>query len=131
MVLISGFAAGCHRSQPAADVPKPVEVKAKDGPVEMTVRTAKGQILVAEKLTLTIDVIAPDDVDIEMPKFDDQVGEFRIRRHRDEPSIPTDRGRRWRQEYELDQLIAGSYEIPSITVKYTDRRSTNPAATQH
>ncbi len=123
-----GLAGGCHRSQPAAEVLKPVEVNVKDGPVEMTVRAAKEQILVAEKLGLTIEVIAPDDVDVEMPRFEEQIGEFRIRRHRDEAAIPTDRGRRWRQEYELDQLIAGSYEIPSIAVKYTDRRSAKPTS---
>ncbi|MBP7936659.1 MAG: hypothetical protein KA354_18610 [Phycisphaerae bacterium] len=121
-----GLAGGCRCSQPAAEVPKPFEVNAKDGPVAMTVRAAKEQILVAEKLGLTIEVIAPDDVDIEMPRFEERIGEFRIRRHRDEPAIPTDRGRRWRQEYELDQLIAGSYEIPSIAVKYVDRRSAKP-----
>lgn len=129
LVLVSAGLAGCQRSQPPVAAPTPVEVRTKDGPVEMIVRAAKGQILVAEKLVLTVEVVAPDDVQVELPRFEDQIGEFRIRRRRDEPAIPTERGRQWRQEYELDQFLAGDYEIPPLPVTYTDRRAAKPTAT--
>lgn len=108
---------------------RPVEQKARRGPVEMLVRADRDKVGVAEKLRLTVEVRTSDDVDVEMPKPPDKLGEFQVRSVRDEPGVPVEQGRRWWREYTLESYLAGDYEIPSPTVSFIDRRGTGRGGT--
>ena len=48
--------------------------------------------------------------------------EFAIRDFRDFPAEPFDGGRRWRQVYDLDIFLSGTYAVPGLTAQFTDRR---------
>jgi len=126
-LIVSITCTGCRRADTSPNDSKqqikPIEQTVERGPVKMTVRADKDQITIAEKLKLTIEIDAAEGVDVEMPAFGDKLDEFQIREFRDDPDIPTGKGRRWQQEYVLDIFLSGDYHIPPITAKFTDRRT--------
>jgi hypothetical protein len=92
------------------------------GPVKLEVTLSRDEISIADELQLTIEVIAEDGVDIEMPQFGAQLSEFTIRDYRKWPAVPENGRQRWKQQYDLDIYLSGDYEIPPITARFTDRR---------
>lgn len=127
LVLSLLFLAACAESDaPSAGagrrVGEAVETIAERGPVRFTVRAAPGAITVGEKLSLMLQVEAPDEVEIEMPQLAEAIGPFDIRDARTPPDVP-DRGlRRWAHHYTLDTFASGELEIPALQIAYIDRR---------
>lgn len=95
---------------------------AERGPVTMTVTADKGEITIADRLNLTIEVLAEDGVDVEMPEFGQELEAFAIRNYSTESAVPVGARFRWRQEYELDIFVSGSYPVPALTAHFVDRR---------
>jgi hypothetical protein len=117
------FLAACAETDaPPAEAGEAVETIAERGPVRFAVRAAPGQITVGEKLSLILQVEAPDGIEIEMPQLSGAVGPLDIRDARTPPDVP-DRGlRRWTHQYTLDTFASGELEIPALTINYVDRR---------
>jgi hypothetical protein len=103
-----------------------IEKTAERGPVRLSVRTDKSEITIAERLTLVIEVTAPEGVEVHMPAFGKQLNEFQIRDFRDEPARVVPDGLRWRQTYDLDIFLSGEYALPGIEVQFTDTRDKEP-----
>jgi hypothetical protein len=104
---------------PARDL---VESVKERGPVRLSVRVSPREITVGDKLTLTLQVEAPEAVEVEMPQFSETIGPFEIRAARTPPDIPEGEVRRWTHRYTLDTFASGKLEIPSLTVDFVDRR---------
>ncbi|UCE61473.1 MAG: hypothetical protein JSU63_06930 [Phycisphaerales bacterium] len=96
---------------------------AERGSVRMTVAVDKGEITLAERFNLTIEVTAEKGVDVEMPWFGGSLADFVIRDHREYPVEMFEGRWRRRQEYRLDVFLAGPYTIPDLTVTFTDGRA--------
>jgi len=92
------------------------------GPVSMTVRTDREDVVVGEKLTLEIDVIAAAGVEIVMPEIDETIGPFAVRETSTPPDVPEGTSRRWRHRFVLDTFTAGDAEIPPLALQFTDAR---------
>ena len=92
------------------------------GPVRLDVSLSRDEITIADDLELTIEIVAEDGVDVEMPQFGEQLSAFTIRDYRKWPQVPEDGRQRWKQQYDLDIYLSGDYEIPPITARFTDRR---------
>ncbi|MDY7110492.1 MAG: hypothetical protein SYC29_17820, partial [Planctomycetota bacterium] len=114
----TGSSAGSEQT-PAPDV---AESSAERGPVRFTARAAPGAITVGDKLTLTLEVEAPEAVDIEMPQLAEELGPFEIRAARTPPDVPDGDLRRWTHQYTLDTFASGELEIPALEVGFVDRR---------
>jgi hypothetical protein len=89
----------------------------------MTVRADKDRVAVAERVNLSILIDAPEGVDLEPPEVGESLGAFRVQRSNVQPSIPTEHGRQWRQEYALESYSSGEQQIPSLTTRFTDRQA--------
>lgn len=126
LVAALGSWTGCRNADQSGAHPSPpdgaVTRTAQRGPVKMTVTAGAGEITIADKLQLTIEVTAAEGVDVDMPEFGQQLNEFIIRDFRRWPAVVQDGVRRWRQEYELDIFLSGDYSIPGISAKFVDRR---------
>lgn len=125
-----GGVAGCKddgKSGAESKEIEPIVKSAERGPVKMTVTADKSEITIAERLTLTIEVVAAEGVDVTMPEFGQELTQFVIRDFRDFPAEPFDGGRRWRQVYDLDVFLSGTYAVPGLTAQFIDRRKGHDA----
>ena len=100
----------------------PIVRMAERGPVKVTVTAHQGEITLAERLQLMVEVVAPQGFDIEMPRLGEHLGDFTVHDHREYPPERFDGQRRWRHEYHLDVFLPGKHTIPGMTVMFTDRR---------
>ncbi len=133
VVLCSAAIEGCNHkdAQKQSAGTAAVEKTTERGPVRMVVRVDKGKTTIAEKVHLTIEVVAEEGVDVEMPSFGDKLNEFEIRDFHERSSVPiesADNGKKersWSQDYVLETYLSGEQEIPAITAKFHDKR--NPA----
>jgi len=124
---VMGGLGGCGQEEANKDRAErakvePIVKTAERGPVKMTVTADHGEITIADRLHLAIEVEAEDGVDVRMPEFGKDLTAFAIRDFREEVAKPTDGKRRWRQEYELDIFLSGAYPVPELTAHFTDRR---------
>ncbi len=101
---------------------EPIVKTAERGPVTMIITADRSEITIADRLNLTIEVLAEDGVDVEMPEFGQQLEAFAIRNYTTESRVPVGGKYRWRQEYELDIFLSGSYAVPALTTRFVDRR---------
>jgi len=95
---------------------------AEKGPVTMTVSVDHGEITIADRLHLTVEVVAKDGVDVTMPSFGEDLDAFAIRDFRDSNAEKVPGGRRWVQNYDLDLFVSGTYPVPPMTATFVDRR---------
>ncbi len=123
-LLHSGGCGGeaAPQAEEGGQVAVPVAETAERGPVKMTVTANKGALTLAERLKLTVEVIAEEGVDVEMPRFGGRITDFTIHDFRETSEEPVDGGHRWRQEYDLDVFLSGEYTVPEFTAMFTDRR---------
>lgn len=121
IVALAGCRGGASPESEAAKV-APIVKTARRGPVEMTVTVDKGEITLADRLKLTIEVVAQEGIDVEMPDFGEALGAFAIRDYREISAEAVGDRRRWQQTYELDIFLSGSYPVPALTARFTDRR---------
>lgn len=126
LVLACMILTGCEsESQEQTDMTTestPITRAVERGSVTLEVTLSRDEITIADELRLTIEVVAEDGVDVEMPQFGEQLSEFTIRDYRKWSGVPEDGRRRWKQQYDLDIYLSGDYEIPPITARFIDRR---------
>ena len=110
---------------------KPIVKTAEMGPVKMTVTADRDRITIAERLNLTIEVVAANGVDVDLGEPGDQLNEFQIRGFTNAVAEPVEGGRRWTRTYDLDIFLSGAYSIPELEARFTDRRQSGsePAPT--
>jgi hypothetical protein len=121
-LLLLGACGGENADPGGAGEAPPVETTTERGPISMTVRAEPGEITVGGKLRLTVDVTAPEGVEVRMPRLEDAVGAFAVRDARTPPDVPEGEQRRFTHTYELDTFASGEVEIPALTVGFIDRR---------
>ncbi|MHC4769438.1 MAG: hypothetical protein ACYTEI_12095 [Planctomycetota bacterium] len=102
--------------------PPRVGATTEHGPVSMTVWAEPGEITVGGRVKLTIEVTAPEGIEVRMPQLEDTVGAFAVRAAHTPPDVPEGGRRRFAHTYELDTFAAGDVEIPAVSVRFTDRR---------
>ncbi|MHC4128804.1 MAG: hypothetical protein ACYS1E_07560 [Planctomycetota bacterium] len=100
-----------------------LEVSSQRGPVSMQVRAEPAAITVGQRVALTLEVTAPEGVEVRMPRLEDTLGAFLVRAARTPPDIPEGGRRRFTHTYELDTFASGAVEIPAFSVGFTDRRA--------
>ena len=129
LVYALGFLAafpGCRNdSAPTKGNTDPADAivkTAEHGPVKVTIMVDRREITLDERFQLTVEVVAPRGIDVEMPRIGSLMTEFAIRDYREDHAEPAAMGRRWRREYRLDAFLVGEYTIPEMTVTYVDRR---------
>jgi len=126
-LLAALCAPACRKEQPAAQpeakAAEPAVGRVERGPVTVTLRAEKAEFSIADNLRFTCTVEAEPDVDVQMPQFGENLGEFLVKDYRTiGPEVTADKKNRWRQEYELEVYVSGKYKIPPLAVKFIDRR---------
>lgn len=114
---------------PAADnTPVAMTRTESQGPVDVKVTLDKDTAQVAEPLTLTLTVDAPQDVLVTLPQQPKTLGTFNVLSMVETADIPTANGRQWIRRYEVESLVPGEQTLPSIAIAYSDRREAAPSS---
>lgn len=118
---------GCDRASTVSEDDEqqamPVASTVDRGPVRLTVTADRSKISIAERLTLTVEVVAEAGIEVKLPDFGVALNEFQIRDYREAPVEQTDDShRRYVAEYDLDIFLSGEYSVPAITAQYRDLR---------
>ena len=99
----------------------PIVRVAQSGPMRMTITVNKREISLPERFELSVEVVAPHGVTVEMPPLGKHLGDLAIRDHREYPAEPVEGGWRRRQEYRLDAFVAGEHTVPELTARFIDQ----------
>jgi hypothetical protein len=141
VAAVCGFARAClavafsalaacefNDGKPPAVTSQPIQQSTERGPVHLIVSVDREEISVGENLQLTLDAVAESGVALEMPRLESRIGVFEIIDSHTPPDIPDGAKRRWSHQYRVRTLEAGEQQIPSVIVKFTDRRGADDVA---
>ena len=81
------------------------------GPVEVQVSLNKATAQIAEPLTLTVTVNAPEKVLVTFPQQQKTLGSFHVLSMYDTADIPTANGRQWIRRYQVESLVPGEQTL--------------------
>ncbi len=99
-----------------------LETTAEFGPVAARVRLEPDSPVIGDPMTLLIEVIAEDGVEVLMPEFGEALDRFSIMDFAPREQLD-DQGRTlFSQRYTLRAPISGSHTLPSILIEFVDRR---------
>jgi hypothetical protein len=108
------------QSLPAQQSGLPPHVVA-DGPIELSVSISSPAARVAETITFTLQVDAPQQTRITLPRVDETLGPLSVIGTSVLEDLPIDgqpAARRWIQRIELESLETGEMTIPSLEIAY-------------
>jgi len=130
VALLLLFAGGCEQPDAGgADAAKPVIRTAQDGDVQLRVTASKDRVTVAEPLRLTVQVDAPEHIEVRMPQFGPKIDAFNVHGVDEQPVETRGDQRIYRRQYALDVFTSGVHTFPKVTVAYGD--APIPAITNH
>ena len=117
--LIAWMLIVCASDAVAAD---PLQQVVESGPVKATVTLEPAEPLIGDAVTLTIEVVAQNDVEVLMPEFGEALERFSIIDFVPRESIDDDGRTTAAQKYRLQPPSSGRQAIPPILIEYVDRR---------
>ena len=98
-------------------------VEATRGPVTATLTASPRSASSSTPIILSLEVSAPDGIDVEWPTLGSRHGLLLVRETRVHPTLPIDDVPHWRREWELATFGAGEITIPGIEVAFRDDRA--------
>jgi hypothetical protein len=126
---LSALAVGCERAEQPRSAAAPPSARSEtvQGPVALTVEVTPSRTRLSDEPRMTLTVAHQPGVEIEMPEFDGELGDFLVRDFREAlPEAEGDRQIR-RRFYTLEPTRAGTLQVEPIVVAFTDtRREADP-----
>jgi len=133
--------AGCKQSRDGAASagakPKPVVKEAVKGPVRVRLEADRDDFVYTERLHVAVEVVAGRNVTVDVPDYGLQLAERRfeclVRDYSKTSAEPLDdQSLRWRQEFDIEYFVSGTYDLPPVTIKFVDERpSTADGGEEH
>ena len=121
LLMAAAWSCGPQMGESGAPAAAPVSKTYESGTVAVTIEINAGSITVADQLEVAVEVIAGEQQRVVFPDVEDKLGEFRVTGTRvDDPKL-LDGGRvARRQTYVLEPFLPGEYEIPELTISFSD-----------
>jgi hypothetical protein len=129
-ILLSAEA--CRQESPdgadaSAERSAPIEESTRVGPVSVSVTADRNELTYLETLTLRLRIDTAPGVVVEPPNLGEALSEkpfeYRIRDFSETSAVPIDDDTvRWEQKFDLEFFLSGEYELPGVTVGFTDER---------
>lgn len=114
-------AVGCGEQERASGGPAKFEIDKtyERGPASFAVRASRGEVTIADRLQMVLEVKAPEGYDVELPKFGDKLEQFGIVDYRSPQPRLVAKGMLLHQRaYELEPFLSGEYRIPPMKVLF-------------
>jgi hypothetical protein len=106
----------------ATSQPRPVRREASKGPLRVVVEADRDSVEVPERVALELTVQAELGVDVRMPDIAELVGAFEVKEIEKADPVQDDLHQTLRWTLQLSPLLAGPWEIPPLSIAYTDAR---------
>ncbi len=130
LLLLLLLLSGCSRPTPTVGIDAGKDVISRvseKGPVRMTIRVSPAEPRLSDLVSLEIEVVAPEQIEIKAPTFGNAVGDFLVRDYHENSSGTTseskDRMRKFR--YELEPVHSGVHLIRSVVIEFVDHRDSS------
>lgn len=115
-------AAPSANSSGTADAIDAIEKTAELGPVRAVVRLQPAAPTIGDAVTLTLEVVAEDGIELSMPEFGQSLDRFTVREFVPKEGVD-DQGRTLAtQRYLLELPLSGPQAIPPLLIEFVDRR---------
>ena len=130
-ILVGGCGSEHEGSKPGGDF-QPVSQTATDGPVQLTITVARGDLPFSQRTQVVVEAVAQRDVTVKVVDYESILAEaqhefeFELNLTRIDRRIaaPTDDGRlRWTYRYELKFYLPGEYELPPARLSFVAGRN--------
>ena len=87
--------------------------------MELTVKVNRDQITAAGSVELTLEAVAPEDLNVGLPELSGKLGKFTVLGSSESAPLLVGGNRLLRRRvYELEPFLPGEYEIPALTVEF-------------
>jgi hypothetical protein len=106
----------------AATVASAIEEESRLGPVTATVRLEPEAPVIGDPMTLTIEAVAEDGIEVLMPEFGEALERFSIIDFVPREKLEPDGRTRFSQRYTLQSPRSGRHALPAILIEFVDRR---------
>jgi len=106
----------------------PIEKLTERGPVTVTVRLEPSALMIGDTITLTVEAVAEDGIELLMPEFGQALDRFAIREFVPKQSVDADGRTVSTQRYTLEPPLSGPQSIPPLLIEFVDRRPGQRAA---
>jgi hypothetical protein len=116
--VIATMIASCGGEEPAERESYEIDETYRRGPVSFRTALSKGEITIAEHVTMLLEIRAREGYTAELPRFGEKLERFGIVDY--ETVRPELRGDTvvTRRTYELEPFLSGEYAIPPMTVRF-------------
>ncbi|MEZ6087655.1 MAG: hypothetical protein R3C05_06450 [Pirellulaceae bacterium] len=101
---------------------QPITKNTTSGPVEVRITLDPPTPLIGDPVTLRIEVVAEEDVEVLMPEFGEALDRFAVLDFVPRQSIDADGNTLASQQYRLQPPTSGEQSIPPILIEYVDNR---------
>ncbi len=108
--------------------PAVIEKTTQRGPVTATIRLQPAKPIIGDSVTLSLEVIAQEGVELLMPEFGQALDRFSIMDFVPRESIDQDGRTVATQRYTLQPPMSGQQIIPPLMIEFVDRRPGNRPA---
>ncbi len=106
----------------------PIEKVTERGPVKVTVTLDPSAPMIGDTITLSVEVVAEDGIELLMPEFGQSLDRFAIREFVPKESIDAGGRTVSLQRYTLEPPLSGPQSIPPLLIEFIDRRPGQRAA---
>lgn len=110
----------------AEQTPQPNPLSIRKGPVEVTLKLDKHELMVAEPVQWTIKAQAPRGVELQLSYDPESWSSFNLLDESHAPAVPQGQDRVWVWRFEMDSLTVGDAKTPPLMLTWHDRRSSEP-----
>ncbi|MCP4003625.1 MAG: hypothetical protein GY725_05465 [bacterium] len=130
-VCLLAFAGPLSAQTPEPDEPlssqspqpgAPLARTSQRGPVTVTVGLSPSQPVIGDELSLKIEVLAEEAVELLMPEFGEALDRFRVIDFSQSESVDPDGRTRAVQTYTLASPMSGKHRVSPLLVEFVDRR---------
>lgn len=119
-----------HQDDRAAGNSFEIEQEWERGPATFRLKVDRAEITIAERITLMIEVDADEEMEVELPRFGENLDEFGIvDYHTPQPRIITENRVRTSRSYTLEPFLSGDYRIPPMKIAF--RKKGDDGAARH
>ena len=135
LALVPAMAVHCVSCRDGADVvagdgKAGIRREFQRGPVTVVLTADREELTIAERLNLTIEVIADEGYEVQLPRFGEKLEQFGIVDYRtSRPELIENDRTRLSRSYVLEPFLSGDYRIPAM--KVTFRKEGDEEAGQH
>lgn len=101
-----------------------IEETLERGPAKLTIKVDKGEISIAERISLIISVDIEEDYEVKMPSFGEKLEQFGIvDYHNTQPRLAKNNRKIIERSYVLEPFLSGDYKISPMKIFFFRKNS--------